>query len=52
MPTELSTYLCSYCNRFFEAPAGYIDRTRAVRCPRCAINTPADVSDPSASLAP
>jgi uncharacterized paraquat-inducible protein A len=52
MPTDLHAYLCSYCDRFFEAPPGYIDRTRLVRCPRCAINTPATLSDPSTSIAP
>jgi DNA-directed RNA polymerase subunit RPC12/RpoP len=39
--TELNTYLCSYCNGMFRAPAGSIDRTREVRCLSCALATPA-----------
>lgn len=36
MPPDLETYLCSYHDGFFQAPAGSIDRTREARCPNCA----------------
>lgn len=37
-----STYLCCFCNQMFEAAENSIDRTRQVRCPKCAIDEDAD----------
>lgn len=43
MPTpKIETYLCSYHGGMFTAAAESIDRTREVRCPRCAAATPLD----------
>lgn len=36
----LHSYLCCYCNEFFDAPANSIDRTREVRCPPCTLPDP------------
>lgn len=39
----IETYLCSH--HMFLAPSGSADRTREVRCPRCAENTPSPWGD-------